>query len=111
MIQYKSYILFVVLIASCIVNMSCNQNLKVMNGNPKNEDLPKTKMDTGKYFTAVRNGDLITLENQFKNDIDINIKDTHSETGVIIATDRNDIAMVKLFLEYGADINVTSKKN
>ena len=90
--------------------MSCNQNLKVMNSNPKKEDLPNATIDTGKYFTAVRKGDLISLENQIKNNIDINIKDAHSETGVIIATGRNDIAMVKLFLEYGADINVASDK-
>jgi len=110
MIKYKSFILFVMLMVSCIVNMSCNQNLKGMNSNLKKEDLLKPKMDTAKYFTAVRNGDLITLENQFKNNIDINIKDAHSETGVIIATDRNDIAMVKLFLEHGADINIASDK-
>ena len=67
-------------------------------------------MDTGKYFTAVRNGDFITVKNQLETKIDINIKDANNETGIIIATDRNDIVMVKLFLEHGADINITSDK-
>lgn len=93
---------------SSIATMGCNQNFKVMNSNPKKEDLSKTKMDTAKYFTAVRKGDLITLENLLKNNIDINIKDAHNETGIIIATDRNNLAMVKLFLEHGADVNVAS---
>ena len=98
------------LMASYIVNMSCNQNFKVMNSNREKEDLPKTKADTGKYFTAVRNGDFITVKNQLKSNIDINIKDANNETGIIIATDRNDTAMVKLFLEHGADINIASDK-
>ena len=95
---------------SCIVNMSYNQNLKAMNSNLKKEDLYKTKMDTGKYFAAVRNGDLITVKNQLKNNIDINSKDANNETGIIIATDRNDIAMVKLLLEHSADVNIASDK-
>ena len=95
---------------SCILNMGCDQNLKVLNSNLKREDLSESKLDTGKYFTAVRNGDLITLQNQLKNTIDINIKDANNETGIIIATGRNDIAMVKLFLEHGADINIASDK-
>src|SRR6187431_655478 len=104
MIKYKSHTLFVILMVSCIVSMSCIQNLKVMNSNPKNENLHKTKMDTGKYFSAVRNGDFITVKNQLKNNININIKDANNETGIIIATDRNDITMVKLLLEHGADV-------
>ena len=95
---------------SCILNTGCDQNLKVLNSNLKREDLSESKLDTGKYFTAVRNGDLITLQNQLKNTIDINIKDANNETGIIIATGRNDIAMVKLFLEHGADINIASDK-
>lgn len=79
-----------------------------MNSDLKKEDLSRPKMDTGKYFTAVRNGDFITVKNQLETKIDINIKDANNETGIIIATDRNDIAMVKLFLEYGADINIAS---
>jgi len=93
------------LTVSCLVNISCSQNLKL-----KKEDLSKTKMDTGKYFTAVRTGDVITVKNELKNDIDINIKDANNETGIIIATDRNDTAMVKLFLEHGANVNLASDK-
>ena len=95
---------------SCIVDMSCNQNLKVMNSNAENEDLYKAKMDTGKYFTAVRNGDLITVKNQLTNNIDINTKDANNETGIIIATDRNDVEIVKLLLEHNADVNIVSDK-
>lgn len=94
----------------CMVNMSCDQNLKVTDSNLKKENLSKTKMDTGKYFAAVRNGDFITVENLLKINIDINLKDANTETGIIIATDRNDIAMVKLFVEYGADVNIASDK-
>lgn len=110
MIKNKSYILFVLFMVSCILNTGCDQNLKVLNSNLKREDLSESKLDTGKYFTAVRNGDLITLQNQLKNNFDINIKDANNETGIIIATGRNDIAMVKLFLEHGADINIASDK-
>ena len=67
-------------------------------------------MDTGQYFAAVKNSDFITVENLLKNNIDINIKDANNETGIIIATDRNDIAMVKLFLEHGANVNIASHK-
>ena len=110
MIKYKSHTLFVILMVSCIMSTSCNQNLKVMNNNPKNENLHKTKMDTEKYFTALRNGDFITVKNQLKNSIDINSKDANNETGIIIATDRNDITMVKLLLEHDASINIASDK-
>lgn len=98
------------LIVACIVNMSYDQNLNAMNSNLKKDDLSKPKMDTSKYFTAVRNGDIITVQNQLKDNIDINIKDANNETGIIIATDRNDIAMVKLFLENGANVNIASDK-
>jgi uncharacterized protein len=110
MTKNKSYIPLAMLIVSCFVNMNCNQNLQVVNNDLKKEDLSKAQKDTAKYFAAVRNGDLTALEHQLKSNIDINIKNSDNETGVIIATDRNDIAMVKLFLEYGADINVASDK-
>ena len=105
-----SYIIFVIFAASYIVNMSSNQNVKAMNSDLEKEGLPKPKTDTGKYFTAVRKGDLVTVKDQLKNNIDINIKDANNETGIIIATGRNDIAMVKLFLERGANVNIASNK-
>ena len=74
------------------------------------ENLTQTKMDTGQYFAAVRNSDFITVENLLNKNIDINTKDANNETGMIIATDRNDFAMVKLFLEHGADVNIASHK-
>jgi uncharacterized membrane protein len=43
MIKYKASILFVMLMVSCIVNMSCNQNLKVMNSNLKKKICIKQK--------------------------------------------------------------------
>jgi ankyrin repeat protein len=98
------------LMVSCIVTMSYNQNLKLMNRELKKEDLDKTKMDTGKYFTAVRNGDVTTVRNQLKNNIDINSKDADNETAIIIATERNDVAMVNLLLEHKANINIASDK-
>ena len=110
MIEYKASILFVMLMVSCIVNMSCDQDLKAMDSDLKNEDLHKTKMDTGKYFAAVRSGDLIVVKDQLKNNVDINIKDANNETGIIIATDRNDIEMVKLLLEHSANVNIASDK-
>ena len=94
----------------CIVSINFSQNSKAMNSNLKKENLSKTQSDTGKYFAAVRNGDLTAVKNQLKNNIDLNIKDANSETGIIIATDRNDIAMVNLFLEHGADVNIASNK-
>lgn len=109
-VEYVSNIHCLMLMVLCILNMGCNLNLKEVNSSPKKEDFSSISKDTGEYFIAVRNGDLISLENQLKNNVDINIKDAHNETGVIIATDRNDIAMVKLFLAYGADVNIASDK-
>lgn len=91
-----------------MADIGCTLKLKEVNNNPEKEDQSKTKMDTLEYFTAVRSGDRITVRNQLKNGFDINSKDHHNETGIIIATDRNDIAMVKLFLEYGANVNIAS---
>lgn len=108
--KHQSTALFVLLMASCIATLSCNQNLKAMNSNPQKEEVPLVKIDTAKYFTAIRKGDLTTVKELLKNNIAINLKDAHNETGVIIATDRNDLAMVKLFLEHGADINLASDK-
>lgn len=106
----KTNIFSVLLTISCLMNVCCSQNLKDVKSNLNNEDLSKFKIDKGKYFTAIRNGDSITVKNQLKNNIDINLKDTDGETGIIIATDRNNIAMVKLLLEKGANVNIASNK-
>lgn len=91
-----------------MVNMNCNQNLQAMNRNFKKEDSSRSNMDSGKYFAAVRNGDFSTVKNLLKNNIDVNIKDANNETGIIIATRRNDMLMVKLFLDHGANVNLAS---
>lgn len=108
--KHKSPVLFVLLMVSCLVNMRCHQHLTSTNSSVQNEDSSKAKVDTGKYFAAVGHGDLITVKNLLKNNFDINVKDANNETGIIIATDRNDIAMVKLFVEQGADVNIASDK-
>lgn len=95
---------------ACMADIGCNQKLKETNSYPEKEDQSGTNMDTLKYFTAVRNGDTTTVRNYLKNNFDSNTKDPHNETGIIIATDKNDMAMVSLLLEHGADVNIASDK-
>lgn len=104
----RSRILFVVHMLACIVYLSCHQKLKEINSSSRQQDITEMKTDTTKYFKAIRNGDLVTVKNHFKNNFNVNIKNSKNETGILIATDRNDIAMVKLFLEHGADVNIAS---
>jgi ankyrin repeat protein len=75
----------------------------VMNNNSL-ETIP----DRNKYFTAIEKGDISTVRDQLENRIDINLKGTHNETGIIKATDRNNFEMVKLFIDLGADVNISS---
>ena len=106
----KLYLFIPTVVVICIVTIACNQNVKLMNDNPTNDNVYNTGVDTGVFFKAVRNGDLITVKNQLINNKLVNSKDASNETGIIIATDRNDIAMVKLFLEHSADVNIASDK-
>jgi uncharacterized protein len=107
---YKSYLFIQMVVLLCILAIACNENVKLMNNNPTEDDVYNTGVDTGVFFKAVRNGDLITVKNQLINNRLVNSKDANNETAIIMATDRKDIPMVQLLLEHGADVNISSDK-
>ncbi|RAP73887.1 ankyrin repeat domain-containing protein [Paenibacillus montanisoli] len=63
-----------------------------------------------KYFTAIENGDTVTVKNLVESGIDINLRNANYETGIILATSRNNFEMVKLLVTLGANVNRPSKE-
>lgn len=66
---------------------------------------------TADWKAATRTGDVVQLQSLLDGGEDINAKDEHGQTGLMIAAREGHTAAVRWFIEHGADLNHTAKFN
>ena len=64
---------------------------------------------TREWETAVRQGDLATLTRLIEAGADVNAKDQHGQTGLMVAAHKGHADLVRLLLNHGADLDHTAK--
>lgn len=65
-------------------------------------------MEAGFERAAVA-GDAAALEDGLRSGVDVNAKDRHGQTAIMLAAHRGHLEAVRLLLRHGADLNVTAK--
>jgi uncharacterized protein len=60
---------------------------------------------------AVTRGDVETVQELLRAGADINARDRHGQTALMLAAHRGDRELVEILVEGGADLNVTAKYN
>ena len=61
------------------------------------------------FERAVRDGDAATVGRMLDEGTDVNSRDTHSQTGLMIAAQRGHLAVVRALIGRGADLNQSAK--
>ena len=64
---------------------------------------------TKDWEQAIRRGDVDTVRQLLDAGADINFKDQHGQTGLMLAAMRGHVDVVRLLVERGAELNVTAK--
>ena len=58
---------------------------------------------------AVRRGETEIVRDLLARGVDLNSRDRHGQTGVMLAAQGGHLATVHLLIEHGADLNITAK--
>lgn len=64
----------------------------------------------GLIFAAVNTGDANLVQRLLKSGVDINARDFHDSTALMIASENGQTAMIRLLLNQGADVNAVNDK-
>ena len=64
---------------------------------------------TREWEHAVRQGNLATLTRLIEAGADVNAKDQHGQTGLMVAAHKGHTDLVRLLLNHGADLDHTAK--
>jgi len=63
------------------------------------------------FEDAVRRGDVRAVREQLRSEADVNSRDRHGQTALMLAAHSGNLGMVQTLIEHGADLNVTAKYN
>lgn len=64
---------------------------------------------TREWENAVRQGDLATLTRLLVAGADVNAKDQHGQTGLMVGAHHGHVDLVRLLVDHGADLDHTAK--
>ena len=62
------------------------------------------------FIEAAKNNEVEKLQNLIKNGVDIEARDTHNRTALMIATYQNNVAVSNFLIEAGADVNAQDER-